>query len=1320
MKRFSVVVLIINAALLGFVAQQLPAQDVVDPGGGVIVGPGGVLPGRGPSFTLGFRGDDILIPRPGQPQANPVFCTLTTAGLADDQPGAQGWSFGVQPRGGCRIGGYFTQRTASGSAGAGGRVQSVGFERTELINDGEGILQGVVLSFTAPITLSPGNSPHDLLGLFVVADVPEGEACESCTLTYVDGLQGIGQPVQVVATWNGATYRPARESKVIQICPSTNCFEEGETGEWSFSSSPGASGSARVNKAGGFELCGHGRGYGRTTYTGEPVDGLNVIGQVVEGDNDFIASVRVTRIAGVGGYCGLEVRPRGINSITGFDASQNVLALGVRFGRGNQLSVEAYARGFSLLEEPASVGIENLPVDLRFERRDGILVGSYSNRQGQDVEFLRTADAGNINGLGMHFNPNRALYVGVAQGSSGVVEDGLLVTSSVYFDDPQVVVDYPPPPPPVPAIAIDPVVSGRIELVGEDIESIVGVTVAGLEAEIVSKEDGKAILLLPEADVPVRGDIVIRRDGVSSVIRNAFFSYGGGFIRGDCNDDGGVDVSDAIKIFGYLFLGDSTCDCRQATDSNGDRAEDISDGIYLLAFLFSGGPPPPAPFPEKGFSEDSDSSEICGLEEHLPVITNITVVDGEGNAAGNRPLRLQEGSRLQIDGRNFEGEPLRNNVVAGDARLIVLDASPTQLLVEVTKVPTQRVVEIGIIRDFFPFGEQQSCFDNDCPPAVLGPLVKFEGQFELLAGNVEALGASFANENANGLVLQLDRALFSPNANLGAREVSIEALLEVPVVRRASAGARRVSVTEIFSEGTSGAQGVRRLADSLRRELSGGGRLSEISVIEDFERARILIEPTVDVLDVLRDSRGGGAGLPFVSLLRGVISVYDTPFGRCGPNNLHPIDDERAFGWCRFEELVEPCDGLPAFEWFFTHEETFSPSEVPENVDPDDRSPESKEVMYNLSAYCHIRDHRLWCRADLDDLIADGETDIPPFPRAAWVLKCSWVHESITTSGLAGAGTNMNDAALAFGWTTPAEIQAFKDQFYSYDYTGNDPHDTTGTWPAGRYYLRALHHTTKDIDEWFWYDAYIWGTGPLDFATANQEPKIGGCGGSSEDAPASVANDPTWGEYRLCTNVTDAQRDPGPDQEPEPTGADVGPQANGDPSAWCGNFLISVECPDGSPFFGTATPADTCLNCHERMGEHLGLKTDFLASIPFRSIASCISGSSTPVTFSGVIEPELDNTCGGCHNGSGGSLPGSMDLTTGNAYSSLVGILSQQAPPMRRVEPNLSAQSYFLHKINGTHGSVGGSGTQMPPASSFSSQLRQDIEDWINSGAPNN
>ena len=1318
MNRFSVVVLFVSAALVGFVDQQLAAQDVVDPGGGVIVGPGGVLPGRGPNFTFGFRGDDIRIPRPGLPQANPVFCTLATAELADDQPGAQGWSFGVQSRGACRIGGYFTHRTASGSASAGGLVESVGFERTELINDGAGIIQGVVLSFTTPITLSPGNSPHDLLGLFVEAQVPEGETCESCTLSYVDGLQGIGQPVQVVTTWNGATYRPARESKVLQICPSANCFEQGDTGEWSFSSSPGASGSARVNAAGVFELCGHGEGYGRTTYTGESVDNLNVIGQVVEEDNDFIASVRVVRIAGVGGYCGLEVRPRGINSTSGFDASQIVLAMGVRFGRGNQLSVEAYARGYSFLEDPALVAIENLPVDLLLERRDGVLTGSYSSRQGENIEFFRTFRNRLEHGPGLHDSAIRSLHVGVAQGGSGLVEDEVLVTSSVYFEDPQVAVDYPPPPPPAPTVTIDPGVFGRIELVGEDIESIVGVTVAGIEAEIVAQEDGKATLLLPKTNVPVRGDIVIRRDGISSVIRNAFFSYGSGFIRGDCNDDGGVDVSDAIKIFGYLFLGDSSCDCRQATDSNGDRAEDISDGIYLLAFLFSGGPPPPPPFPEKGFSEDSDPLEICGLEEHLPVITDITVVGAEGNVAGNRPLQLQEGSRLQIDGRNFEGEPLRNNVVAGDARLTVLDATPTQLLVEVTKVPTQRLVNIGIIRDFFPFGEQGVCFENDCPPAVVGPLVKFDGEFELLAGNVEALGASFANENANGLVLQLDRALFSPNANLGAREVSIEAMLEVPVVRRASAGARRVSVTEIFSEGTSGAQGVRRLAESLRRGLSGGGRLSEISVIEDFERSRILIEPTVDVLDALRDSRGGGAGLPFVSLLRGVISVYDTPFGRCGPNNLHPIDDERAFGWCRFEELVEPCDGLPAFEWFFTHEETFSPSEVPENVDPDDRSPESKEVLYNLSAYCHIRDHRLWCRADLDDLITAGETDIPPFPRDSWVLKCSWVHESVTTFGLAGAGTNMNDAALAFGWTTPAEIQAFKDQFYSYDYTGNDPHDTSGAWPAGRYYLRAIHHTTKDIDDWFWYDAYIWGTGPLDFATANQEPKIGGCGGSSEDAPASIANDPTWGGYRLCTNVTNVQRAPGPTQEPEPTGTDVGPQANGDPSAWCGNFLISVECPGGSPFFG-APNADTCLNCHETQS-YQGLNTDFLASIPFRSTSFCSSGSSTTVTFSGVIEPELDSTCGGCHNGGGGSLPGSMDLTAGNAYSSLVGILSEQAPPMKRVDPNLSVQSYFLHKINGTHGSVGGSGTQMPPASSLSSQLRQDIEDWINSGAPNN
>lgn len=74
------------------------------------------------------------------------------------------------------------------------------------------------------------------------------------------------------------------------------------------------------------------------------------------------------------------------------------------------------------------------------------------------------------------------------------------------------------------------------------------------------------------------------------------------FIRGDCNGDGNVDISDAVTIFAHLFWGREVplleaCD----VDDSGSAGEaDISadDARYLLQFLFSGGPPPAPPFPE--------------------------------------------------------------------------------------------------------------------------------------------------------------------------------------------------------------------------------------------------------------------------------------------------------------------------------------------------------------------------------------------------------------------------------------------------------------------------------------------------------------------------------------------------------------------------------------------------------------------------------------------------------------------------------------------------------------------------------------------------
>jgi hypothetical protein len=69
------------------------------------------------------------------------------------------------------------------------------------------------------------------------------------------------------------------------------------------------------------------------------------------------------------------------------------------------------------------------------------------------------------------------------------------------------------------------------------------------------------------------------------------------FFRGRVNGDEESDISDAIGIFGHLFIGAPEVRCLDAADVNDDGRVDITDGIRLLDHLFQGGAAPPAPEP---------------------------------------------------------------------------------------------------------------------------------------------------------------------------------------------------------------------------------------------------------------------------------------------------------------------------------------------------------------------------------------------------------------------------------------------------------------------------------------------------------------------------------------------------------------------------------------------------------------------------------------------------------------------------------------------------------------------------------------------------
>jgi hypothetical protein len=84
------------------------------------------------------------------------------------------------------------------------------------------------------------------------------------------------------------------------------------------------------------------------------------------------------------------------------------------------------------------------------------------------------------------------------------------------------------------------------------------------------------------------------------------------FIRSDCNQDGGIDISDPVGLLSVLFGGATAESCDRACDSNDDGMLDISDPIHVLGFLFLGQGGRKAPI-ECGLDETKDPLTCVGF-----------------------------------------------------------------------------------------------------------------------------------------------------------------------------------------------------------------------------------------------------------------------------------------------------------------------------------------------------------------------------------------------------------------------------------------------------------------------------------------------------------------------------------------------------------------------------------------------------------------------------------------------------------------------------------------------------------------------------------
>jgi hypothetical protein len=77
------------------------------------------------------------------------------------------------------------------------------------------------------------------------------------------------------------------------------------------------------------------------------------------------------------------------------------------------------------------------------------------------------------------------------------------------------------------------------------------------------------------------------------------------FHRGDADENGQLQLTDAIRILGVLFLGQGSIPCDDAADADDNGQLQLTDAIRILGVLFLGTGTIPAPGP---------TSDPCGAD----------------------------------------------------------------------------------------------------------------------------------------------------------------------------------------------------------------------------------------------------------------------------------------------------------------------------------------------------------------------------------------------------------------------------------------------------------------------------------------------------------------------------------------------------------------------------------------------------------------------------------------------------------------------------------------------------------------------------------
>lgn len=169
-------------------------------------------------------------------------------------------------------------------------------------------------------------------------------------------------------------------------------------------------------------------------------------------------------------------------------------------------------------------------------------------------------------------------------------------------------------------------------------------------------------------------------------------------------------------------------------------------------------------------------------------------------------------------------------------------------------------------------------------------------------------------------------------------------------------------------------------------------------------------------------------------------------------------------------------------------------------------------------------------------------------------------------------------------------------------------------------------------------------------------------------------------------------------------------------------WTIGGAAPSATNQVGTNKMANTTMETYQQGGNCFDCHVTNTTAVShvFDKLKPLFGVGSGGTVYATKIQPIWNGKCTSCHSGGAGA-PQGLDLTSGNSFGLLVDVNANELPSMKRIKANDVANSYLVHKVEGTQGSVGGSGGKMPLGCSGTACLTatqiSDIKAWINGGA---